>query len=149
MLKLTMILTGMLMAFGVSAAVFTWIDENGETHYSDVPEVEGAVRIDIESKPTNRQAIAAERQQAITSEMDRRQQAQANQELATENQQFNKEDKELAARNCQTARETYDVYYNAPRLYKPTEDGGREYLSGPEMDAARAKAQADINQWCG
>lgn len=149
MLKLTIILTSMLMAFGVSAAVFTWIDDEGEVHYSDKPEVDGAVRVDIESKPTNDQTVAAERQQAVTSELERQQQAQENRELENEDQQFDKEDQERIAKNCQTARQNYETYYNAPRLYRPTADGGREYLSGAEMDAARATAQAEINKWCG
>jgi hypothetical protein len=148
MIKLTMVLMGMLMAMGASAAVFTWIDENGEVHYSDVPAGDYSVRVDIESKPTDDQLVAAERQQAVDNELDRQQQAQENQKQADEDKQFDKNDKERTARNCRTATETYESFYNAPRLYKPTDDGGRDYLSSEQMDAARAKAKEDMDKWC-
>ena len=149
MTKLAMFLVGMSMALGANAAVFTWTDENGEVHYSDVPEVDGAVLVEIESSATDRQAVAAQRDTAIANEIERQKRVQQESEVATQQSNQQQQDRAIAQRNCQKAREAYDNYYAAPRLYKPTDDGGREYLSGPEMDELRAKAQADVNEWCG
>lgn len=149
MTKLAMILIGMSMAFSASAAVFTWTDDNGEVHYSDVPEVDGAVLVEIESNATDRQAVAAQRNAAVATELERQKRTQQEREVAAEQAGVDQDNRAIAQRNCQRAREAYDSYYAAPRLYKPTDDGGREYLSGAEMDELRAKAQADVNEWCG
>ena len=112
-------------------------------------QMDGAVLVEIESSATDRQAVAAQRDTAVANEIERQKRVQQESELAAQQSNQQQQDREIAQRNCQKAREAYDTYYAAPRLYKPTDDGGREYLSGPEMDELRAKAQADVDEWCG
>jgi hypothetical protein len=52
-------------------------------------------------------------------------------------------------RNCVAARERADRYSISQRLYRTLPNGEREYLSDAELDEARAKAEADVANWCG
>ena len=149
MKKLVIILLGLSVSIGASAAIWMWTDADGVIHYSDYPAVENAVLLDIESKPTDRAAIAEQRRETIALERERQKGERLRRKADTEESALQKEDRQTAKANCEKAREIYDTYYNAPRLYKPTADGGREYLSADEMDALRAKAKANIDEWCG
>jgi hypothetical protein len=52
-------------------------------------------------------------------------------------------------RNCAAARERADRYKVSQRLFRTLPNGEREYLSDAELDEARAKADADVANWCG
>lgn len=149
MKKLALIVLGLCVSIGASAAVWMWTDADGVVHYSDYPAAQDAVLVEIESRPTDRAAVAERRKEAIALERERQKGARLRRETDAEERAEQKEDRDLAKVNCAKAREVYDTYYNAPRLYKPTADGGREYLSGEEMDALRAKAQGKIDELCG
>ncbi|MCH8895445.1 MAG: DUF4124 domain-containing protein [Proteobacteria bacterium] len=149
MKKLALILLGLSVSIGASAAVWMWTDADGVVHYSDYPADESAVLIEIESKPTNRAAIAEQREETIALARERQQGDRLRRESDAEDSKQQKQDREMAEKNCERSKEIYDTYYNAPRLYKPTADGGREFLSSEETDALRAKAKASIDEWCG
>lgn len=55
---------------------------------------------------------------------------------------------EERAANCSAARDRLERYLMSRRLYRMTDDGEREYLSDAEIDAARAGAAGDVEQWC-
>ncbi len=149
MKKLAIILLGLSVSIGANAAVWMWTDADGEVHYSDYPEVASAVLVDIESKPTDRAAIAEQRRETVAQERERQKGERLRRETDAEEKAEQRQDREMAKENCERSKEIYDTYYNAPRLYKPTADGGREFLSAEETDALRAKAKADIDKWCG
>ena len=149
MKKLALILLGLSLSISASAAVWMWTDADGLVHYSDYPAVQHAVLLDIESKPTDRAEVAERRKQNIARERERQEGDRLRREEAAEENAQRKIDRELARENCTKAKERYNTYYNAPRLYKPTEDGGREFLSAEETDALRAKALTTISKWCG
>ncbi|MCH6573084.1 MAG: hypothetical protein IH809_05505, partial [Proteobacteria bacterium] len=99
--------------------------------------------------PTNRAAIAEQREETITLERERQQGDRLRREEKAEEKTQRKIDRELAKEKCVKARERYDTYYNAPRLYRTTEDGDFEYLSSEEIDALHAKEMTAISKWCG
>jgi hypothetical protein len=51
--------------------------------------------------------------------------------------------------NCEIARERQQRYTVSRRLFRTTPDGEREYLDDRQIDEARAKAAADVEDWCG
>jgi hypothetical protein len=51
-------------------------------------------------------------------------------------------------KNCEIARETVDRYTLTNRLYRTNAAGEREYLDEAAMAEARAKAAADVEDWC-
>jgi hypothetical protein len=52
-------------------------------------------------------------------------------------------------KNCDTARETQQRYTLSRRLFRTNAVGEREYLDDAAVAEARAKAAADVKDWCG
>jgi hypothetical protein len=52
-------------------------------------------------------------------------------------------------RNCAVAQERAERYRVSQRLFRTLPNGEREYLSDAELDQARARADADVANWCG
>ena len=52
------------------------------------------------------------------------------------------------ADSCAKARERYSGYMTSLKLYKPRENGEREYLSAAEIDQARASAKQLMDELC-
>jgi hypothetical protein len=53
------------------------------------------------------------------------------------------------AKRCIEARQRYESYMNARRLYEPgTAEGERRYLDSAEIDAARANAKQAMDELC-
>jgi hypothetical protein len=55
---------------------------------------------------------------------------------------------ERRVKNCEIAQDRVERYEISHRLYRTTPDGEREYLSDAEIDEARTRAQADVQEWC-
>ena len=51
-------------------------------------------------------------------------------------------------KNCDTAREVLDRYTLSRRLFRTNAAGEREYLDDAAVAAERAKAAADVQDWC-
>ena len=52
-------------------------------------------------------------------------------------------------KNCEVARETQERYTLSRRLFRTNAVGEREYLDDAAVAEARAKAAADVKDWCG
>ena len=57
--------------------------------------------------------------------------------------------REQREKNCATAREVLDRYTLSRRLFRTNAVGDREYLDDAAVAEARAKAAADVQDWCG
>jgi hypothetical protein len=57
--------------------------------------------------------------------------------------------REQRQKNCDIARETMDRYALSRRLFRTNAAGEREYLDDAAVAEARAKAAADVKDWCG
>jgi hypothetical protein len=56
--------------------------------------------------------------------------------------------REQRQKNCEVARERLDRYALSRRLFRENAAGEREYLDEAAAAAARAKAAADVEDWC-
>jgi Domain of unknown function (DUF4124) len=52
-------------------------------------------------------------------------------------------------KNCDIAREREQRYEASRRLFRTNDKGEREYLDDKQVAEARAKAAADVKDWCG
>ena len=150
--KCLLMLFSLLISTAVLADVYKWVDGTGETHYTDradtIPAGVAFELVPVESRRTNTARVNAQRQETIALERQRQLRAGDEAEQAVEQRDDQREVRAERETNCQKAREQYDNMYNYRRLYRPTEDGGREYLSSEETDQVRAKAQAAVDEWC-
>lgn len=119
-----------------NTAIFTWV-ENGKTFYSDTPDHEDAVAVQLVwvSKGSLQgidSAVASTEKSALPGE--------------TPEQQAAREESE--AYYCKRATEVYDSYKNAPRLYRTNDQGEREYLSEEDAETTMIETKAKVDQLC-
>jgi hypothetical protein len=132
-------------------SVYRWVDKDGTPHYQDRPP-EGSAEaqaLSLRYKLTDGQAVAAANRKkselASAADLRKQQEAEDKQLAKTEKEQVQAERQQ----GCESARAKLNKYETAHRLYKPGPDGQRTYLSDAEIDAARAAARRDVDEWCG
>lgn len=135
----------LLLVFGLclnaNADIWKWVDEQGNVHYGDRPAHEYALKAErVSYTPGKRSARTSGDSQTATSrgeELD-----------ADETPDEIRAGEDAQAYYCKQAREIYRSYAGAPRLYRTSDDGKREFLSDEETAAALATAQASVDEWC-
>lgn len=124
-------------------AIYTWSDDNGKVHYSDKPDHEDAVRVQLfwhargtvaELEASGENASGGKSGYAYPGES-------AEERAARE---------AIVAHNCKRANEILMSYENAPKLYRTGENGERYILTESEYAAevvlAREKTRVLCNQ---
>jgi hypothetical protein len=128
-----------------AAEVYRSQDADGKVVYSDRP-AEGSERVFVATSrisSTPRQPVTNGGPAATQSSQPEVLNGQIRVERTADEVAAEKE------RNCVAARERADRYKVSQRLYRTLPNGEREYLSDAELDEARAKADADVANWCG
>jgi len=119
--------------------IYTWLDETGKVHYSDKPDHEDAVSVQLVWHSKGDLADVGKEQQATAK---RRNDVPSNETAADR-----AEREQAEAYYCKRAKEIYDSYTSAPRLYK-TVDGQRVYLSDEEAAQTLAETKARVDELC-
>lgn len=119
--------------------IFTWVDEFGKIHYSDKPDHEDAVSVQLVWHSTGK-----------LQDLDSQGPEKTRQNNAYPGESVEeRQEREMAeAYYCKRAKEIYDSYVNAPRLYKTDSDGERTYLSDEEAAQTLAETQAKVDDLC-
>lgn len=123
-----------------STAIFTWIDEFDKVHYSDMPEHPNAVSVQLVWQSTG---------SLDDSEEDTVEKVSNTTAFPGESVEERNEREMAEAYYCKRAKEIYDSYVNAPRLYKTNSDGERDYLSDKESVKMLADTKDKVNELCG
>lgn len=146
-----------LMLAGIVAAapaatggeIYKWTDAEGNVHYGDRPT--GAAeeeRLAISSSPTDRARVEANvqaRREARTERAEAAAEAASGQPTEEEL----RAQEEERARRCETSRERLQKFLISRRLYRHDENGERVYLDEAETEAARARVQEQVLEYCG
>ena len=130
--------TGKTHFVDTNKSIYTWVDENGDVHYSDTPDHEDAVAAQLFW-------VSSGTLEDIQNAKDESGSGYA---FAGETPEERAEREKAEAYYCKRATEIYESYVNAPRLYKTSDSGEREYLS--KEDAARtiAETRAQKEELC-
>jgi len=138
-----LILLTFMTATAWGAQVFRSVDSQGDVSYSDRPGSADAESIYIATAepasvaPVRTPAPETAEPAEETEEVEQVQREPTSEERA-----------EDRARNCAIAQQRHDSYLISHRLYRTTPDGEREYLDDAELGEARARAAADVQEWC-
>jgi hypothetical protein len=144
------LLVAMLVAGGAQASeVFKTTDSKGQPVYTDRPATLPAERLDVRTQTTDKVEV----QQRYDEQMKNyaaAEKAQATQAAtAADAAQASELSATAKVRRCEEARQRYESYMNARRLYEPgASEAERRYLSDAEIDAAREKALQVMNTFC-
>lgn len=133
------------LALAVSAEVYRSVDPTGRVVYSDKPLDDSAEVLQIDSKPTDKQAIANQ----LQARLDAKHAAAADAQLAAQDEASEAEKQALRKENCRRAKQALASVLSARRLYVPQDNGERRYLNDQETTERRTAAQKDVNEWCG
>jgi len=146
LLKPVICLTLVMLAPGLQAGVYKWVDDQGRVHYGDKPTTANADEVDIKARSgvvqTGQPASRRELQQRFlrAREAERREKQQA---AAEKKKKLAK-----AKRDCARAKKEYDKYRYARGLYVKGKDGEREYLSFKDRASYEKSLAAKITKWC-
>jgi len=144
----TLAATCALLSGIASADVYKYRDEHGNVLYTDKPRTLPAERLDMHSQKTDLVAVQARQDaemQRMQAQDEARRQSQTERSEERAAAQLSAADK---ADRCAKARQRYDTYINARKLYEELPDGERRYLTSQELDAARAAAKASMDTMC-
>ncbi len=147
----SLLLLWLLAATQVAATtVYRTVDKEGNVQYSDRPEgadtEELTIRIQRASAPA-----AATAPEAAGEAAGRGAKEAAAEPAGPTPEQLAEETERQAQRraeNCEIARDRAQRFAISHRIYRALPDGEREYLSSEEIDEARARADADVQEWC-
>jgi hypothetical protein len=144
--------TLLLLAVAVGAPasageIYKWTDAEGNVHYGDRPDgAPDATRLAIASRPTDPARIQAE----ATARQERQQlarEAAAAEPKGPSKEELRAQAKERADK-CAKYRARLETFIQSRRLYKADENGERVYLDEAETQAARAKVQGQVEEYC-
>ena len=122
--------------------IYTWLDEYGKVWYSDTPDDVDAISVELVWHSTDdalEDAVAEakpEKQRGDTWAYSGE----------TPDERYEREKAE--AYYCKRAQDVYDSYLKAPRLYRTSESGDREYLSDEDSARTLAETQARVDELC-
>ena len=144
------LLVAMLVAGGAQASdVFKTTDSSGRPVYTDRPATLPAERLDVRTQTTDKVEVQQRYDEQMrnysTTEQERAKQNASAKDAA----QAAELSATAKAKRCEDARQRYEQYMNARRLYEPgATENDRRYLTDAEIDAAREKALQVMNTFC-
>ncbi len=138
-----------LMWDASAQTIYKWVDTDGVTHFAARPP-EG-----VDAEPTSIRLRRADHQ-ALQARIDNTAERNAayatrkrlEKEATAEDEMRSAEMKKARAENCEKAKTRLLTYNTARRLYRPLENGEREYLTDAELDSERIAAQKLVDEWC-
>jgi len=142
-------LTLALAASGALASdIYKWVDENGNVQYGDRPDGNPeAQRLAIASRSTDPARVKSEIESVAATRAksaERREAADA--DAATQAQA--RAEAEERAQKCASYRQTLQKLVTSRRLYRQDDNGERVYLDDTEAQAARERAEEQVNEYC-
>ena len=133
------------VAGNVYAAMYKWVDEEGNTHYSEKPPA-GDVEVKTIKPPPKVDTDAA------VNAVEERKEAEAEQKesesKSAEEQAKKQQDADLMKANCETARKNLESITDNPRVFTRDEQGNRVRMGEDQRQASIDAAKKDIAEFC-
>jgi hypothetical protein len=122
-------------------AIYTWSVENGKVHYSDKPDHEDAIRVQLF---WHAEGTVAE----LSTPGDEATAGSSGYAYPGETAEERAEREATVAHNCKRAHEILAAYENAPKLYRTDDAGQRYILTDAEYAAEIAAAREKTRHLC-
>lgn len=149
MKPLPMILAGLMLCGAAwSGDVYVVTDSSGNRVYTDRPQTLPAERLNVRNSETDPAAVRERHDAQMKSYEGNDLQGDQPRETAAELAKASALTAEDRAKRCVEARQRYQGYMEARRLYEEGDDGERRYLDSEGIDAARANAKKTMDEFC-
>lgn len=121
--------------------IYTWVDDYGMVQYADKPGHETAVSVDLVWHSEADSVEAAEQKAAAGS-------SGSGWARPGESPEERLEREKAEQYYCDRAKEIYDSYLNAPRLYETNDEGEKVYLTDEQVAAKIEETEKAVAQVC-
>lgn len=148
---LIVVLLALVVALPATAQVYKWVDKDGKVHYTDKPprdpKAKAVKEMDIESKPTDPDAVAAEQEALQTRglSVDQDIAARKDGEAATAAKKKQAEDRERA---CANAKADLNVLTRVNRLVGVDANNKETVATDAQLEQRRAQTRAKVAELC-
>ena len=140
----------LMLPLMTQAAVYKWIDDEGNVHYGDRPTAsEPSVEMEVDDIVTI--PTFGGRNDSMSREEKRERLLQAMEEDRLEKKQQREQNQALKQRNrkkCNLYRDRMRHYQRASGIYSLDEDGNRVYMSDADRASATKNLQKKIDKYC-
>ena len=146
------------IAFNAAADVWKWVDANGDQHYVDTNRpiftwTDKYGKVYYSDKPDHEDAISVQLVWVSSGNLDAADGKDDERDdggFAHPGETFEERAEREAAEEyyCKRATEIYDSYKGAPQLYRTNDAGEREYLSDREAAATLAETKTKMDDIC-
>lgn len=153
-------LFGLVLAMPAQAEIWKWVDVNGGVHFVDSKSpiytwTDDRGTVFYSDKPEHESAVSVELVWVSKGELDDLSGVEDDATPFTGGRVFAEESAEdIEARKqaqmefCERATEVYASYLKAPRLYKSDDNGKRQYLSDKEAKRILSETKAKKDEAC-
>lgn len=145
-MKLFLLPLLLLFSTALPAAMYKWVDENGETHYSQYPPPDR----DYEAlePPPPPASDAGQAQQELEGLLQRQDEERQARQTAEEEAAAAEQQAEQRQKACAAARHNLEILTTGGRKRITGPDGVARYLPEEERQAKIAEAQKQIEEYC-
>ncbi|MFV1921298.1 MAG: DUF4124 domain-containing protein [Methylotenera sp.] len=163
-------LVALVLPIAASAQIYKWKDKDGVMRYSDMPPPPNVEvkTIGTSAKDPYARAKASEaagtqgsvknseagavappdKKNQVVESFDAKQEQAGKAEMERQKKLEQQKQAKIDAENCSAARANYEAYLQGGRVFKINEKGEREFMSDEDLAAGKAKAQAEVDQYC-
>ncbi len=136
----------LLIALSAQAQVYRWVDENGQTVFSQSPPPDGQADVIKPPPPPAEDPDTAERH--LQENLQHRRDQQEDRELKIKEQAKKKAASDRRKTNCEIARQNYQSLETATRRLIKMPDGSYKRLDDNERLQMMQEAQQQVEQNC-
>jgi hypothetical protein len=151
-MKPILTLMAVLLVVGVTAEageVYKEKDAKGNAVYTDRPEALPAEKLHVKTQQTDAAEVKKRYEAEMNNYASSGKAAPAGAESSAERAKAADMTAEDKAKRCKDARDRYEQYMTARRLYEAgANEGERRYLNSDEIDTARANAKKTMDEFC-
>lgn len=146
MRSITLLFTLIFSCYLSAAQVYKWVDEDGQTHFSQFPpEQKNADKIDVNAPKSANSKAAAENLEKMRQTL--REQA-VDRVTETEDEKKAAAEAERMAENCKKAKQQLLDLQNNGRIFRTLENGDREWYDEKGRAELIANAQKQVDKYC-
>jgi len=146
MRSITLLFTLIFSCYLSAAQVYKWVDEDGQTHFSQFPpEQNKADKIDVNAPTSANSKAAAENLEKMRQTL--REQA-VDRVTETEDEKKAAAEAERMAENCKKAKQQLLDLQNNGRIFRTLENGEREWYDEKGREKLIANAQKQVDKYC-
>ena len=131
-----------------AAAMYKWVDEDGNIHYTQSMPPQGAKLLQKSQMPRSRPPAAVSQDNAERAPARQAQPATDESRTTAVPAELTPEQKEQYRKTCERLKKNLDLLMEPKRVFVTTKEGNRHYLSDQERDERIRRINSQLPRYC-